>query len=1381
MDKIKGFSIELSLDSLQVDSGLKNLKRSMSNINSELKNNMSQFKYSEKSVEKYGVQLDGLNKKYEAQKTVVAAAKKEYEDLASQYDENSDKVQRAARNYNNEMAQLNNLGHHIDNVTQEMQSFAREQQIQESSWYKTGDALQNFGGKLGDVSQKALEVGGTLTKRITLPVAGVTTAIGGMVAAFGWGRLTGLDTAQAQLKGLGYNTEEVGRISDQVTNAIEGGMTTMAEGTAIAAGAMAAGVKEGKDLERYIKLVGDAAVGANRPVEDMAQIFNRVQGQGKLMTQELNMIEQGMPGFSNAMAEELGVSQEAFREMVTNGEIDSKQFLDVMDDFAGGMAEAYADSWQGMLANTKAYIGIIGENLLGGVFEKSKESIAEFVEMLQSDAVQKWAQEAGEKLGSAFSNIVDKIKGVVHWYMDLSTGQKKFIAGIGGFIVALGPLLTGLGIFGGFLSSISKGLGSFFKFLAPILTPLKGVASAAGGAGKSVGLLSRAFTFLTGPVGIAIGIITTLATGFTIAYKKSETFREFVHKLGDKIKEIFLGIVDWIKPGFDAVMGFFNGIKNKVTGFANEEGPQLIEAFQNIWEFVSPILEWIADKVRWAFDTVINPIINVVMKAVELVIKTVWGNIKGIITGALDVIMGAIKVFSGIFTGDTEKMWEGVKQIFSGAIKVIWNWIQLQFIGRIVKGVSGLAKTFWGHIKNLWSWVKETFKNSISSVYNGVKNSFVGRIVKSIIGFSKNFLQRIKVMWQQTKDRFKYNIENIRESIANSFVGRMLKSVGELKTKFIGVAKDMWGGVKKQFNNIVTGAKNLPGRIGKGIKGAKSKATSGMKNVGNSLIKWAGKPFNKVVDGVNWVTGKLGVKKKIGKWDYPQYAKGTKGAHGGGPALLGDGIGSNAGSELVSTPKGSFLSAAKPTLYPDLPKGSHVFSATDTRNLFSNIPKYATGTDSASGFLKRGSDATGGNIKKKPWTERVWDYVKKPKKLLDIALDKMGAKLPKNTAMFKNMLKGGFNTVKDAALSKVKGTFKEQEHNNPNLMVGGKPSFGFPITSHFGYRTHPITGQRKLHSGTDFGAPAGTPIPSQTAGTVSFAGRSGGYGNLVKVKNGIWEMYYAHMSKILTSVGRKVSKGTKLGLVGSTGQSTAPHLHYEVRKNGTPLDPMKVAPAGAGSGVQRWTSTAKKALRMTGSYSAGNLEKLLFQMKTESNGNPRAINNWDINAKRGTPSKGLMQVIDPTFQAYKMSGYNNIWNPLDNMLASIRYAKSRYGSLARAYRGTGYATGGLINSEHMAMLGEEGQEMVIPLNKSRRGDAMKLLALTSRMLGADGSDSKRPSSLPNVGNNENDEQVELLKEQNRLLKAILRKDDDATLDGKSIKKNIDHRLAMGMR
>ena len=88
-------------------------------------------------------------------------------------------------------------------------------------------------------------------------------------------------------------------------------------------------------------------------------------------------------------------------------------------------------------------------------------------------------------------------------------------------------------------------------------------------------------------------------------------------------------------------------------------------------------------------------------------------------------------------------------------------------------------------------------------------------------------------------------------------------------------------------------------------------------------------------------------------------------------------------------------------------------------------------------------------------------------------------------------------------------------------------------------------------------------------------------------------------------------------------------------------------------------------------------------MQTESGGNPNAINDWDINAINGTPSKGLMQVIDPTFRAHAMPGYDtNIWDPLSNMLAAIRYTVSRYGSLASGWTGHGYAAG--IGNIHLS-------------------------------------------------------------------------------------------------
>lgn len=152
-------------------------------------------------------------------------------------------------------------------------------------------------------------------------------------------------------------------------------------------------------------------------------------------------------------------------------------------------------------------------------------------------------------------------------------------------------------------------------------------------------------------------------------------------------------------------------------------------------------------------------------------------------------------------------------------------------------------------------------------------------------------------------------------------------------------------------------------------------------------------------------------------------------------------------------------------------------------------------------------------------------------------------------------------------------------------------------------------------------------------------------------------------------------------------------------------------------GVEQWKTTVIRALKMEGQYSEANLRRTLYQMQTESGGNPMAINLWDSNAAKGIPSKGLMQVIDPTFKAYAREGFNkNIYDPLSNILASIRYAVSRYGSLANAYRGVGYANGGIATTA--STFGEAGPEMAIPLSANKRLRALKLWMQTGDILGA---------------------------------------------------------------
>jgi murein DD-endopeptidase MepM/ murein hydrolase activator NlpD len=120
-----------------------------------------------------------------------------------------------------------------------------------------------------------------------------------------------------------------------------------------------------------------------------------------------------------------------------------------------------------------------------------------------------------------------------------------------------------------------------------------------------------------------------------------------------------------------------------------------------------------------------------------------------------------------------------------------------------------------------------------------------------------------------------------------------------------------------------------------------------------------------------------------------------------------------------------------------------------------------------------------------------------------------------------------------------------------------RPTTGW-LSSNFGYRTSPFTGRKEFHRGIDIATRAGTPVIAPADGVVTFAGKKGGLGNMVAIDHGYGKITrYGHLKKSLVRRGAHIKRGDKIGLVGNTGRSTAPHLHYEVHVNGLPANPVK--------------------------------------------------------------------------------------------------------------------------------------------------------------------------------------------------------------------------------
>jgi len=181
--------------------------------------------------------------------------------------------------------------------------------------------------------------------------------------------------------------------------------------------------------------------------------------------------------------------------------------------------------------------------------------------------------------------------------------------------------------------------------------------------------------------------------------------------------------------------------------------------------------------------------------------------------------------------------------------------------------------------------------------------------------------------------------------------------------------------------------------------------------------------------------------------------------------------------------------------------------------------------------------------------------------MYEIFIDKNDKIIETGEILFANLkLSGQDNSLYYFDKKNVEGHYNRNGKSVQKALMK-TPINGARLSSSFGMRKHPIDGFNKMHRGTDFAAPKGTPIMASGNGTVKKAGWCGGGGNCVKIKhNSTYETVYAHMSKFARGIkkGTRVKQGQTIGYVGSTGKSTGPHLHYEVIVNGKKVNSQKL-------------------------------------------------------------------------------------------------------------------------------------------------------------------------------------------------------------------------------
>ena len=697
-------------------------------------------------------------------------------------------------------------------------------------------------------------------------------------------------------------------------------------------------------------------------------------------------------------------------------------------------------------------------------------------------------------------------------------------------------------------------------------------------------------------------------------------------------------------------------------------------AFDSVKEVIVKLLEDGLDKMIQAWkdlvkiwDEKIAPDLLPLFQQFSGWLSRITGDLS-VITGALDGFGGSGKRNSNIIIEAFTILWETLK-IKLGLIMATIETTMI-IISSTIKIWTDIFKGDWG---KAWEEIKQMYQRIGNAIWQNIKDTFLGKILATIW----NFFEENKKVFQ---------------AIWDTATGIML-------------------GLPTFIFDIFT---KIPQKMVEAIRNGKNPVVAAFKEVFNAALKAIGNPVNAIIHGASWVLEKLGAE-PLQEWDVPQYAKGTpNGGHPGGPMMVNDGR----GAEAVITPNGQAFIPRGRNVVLNAPKGTHVLTAEETAYMTGNKApryRYAKGTGFF-GNLWNNVKGFAGDVgnKLKDVVGDVWDFVTDPGALARKVLNGLGVleglvKYPLDVG------KGILSKATEALTNKITELFSSGSLDTSMGMQGVykyladvavavmKKFPGFQVTS--GYREGDPYSHGK-HNAIDIALP----------------GVTGGSPRYTEAANYAFE-------KFANKIGYVITNGKVRDRSGQSGQPATGAWepwpdgdHYDhVHLNGV-KDPQNTQISGdsvGGSGVERWRNVAIRALKMTGQYSTANLNALLNQMRTESNGNPNAVNNWDINAKNGTPSKGLLQVIDPTFRQYAMPGFNsNIFDPLSNILASIRYALSRYGSLTNAYRGVGYANGGIVNQHQIAEIAEGNKpEIIIPLDKAKRSRAMQLLSIAMDKLG----------------------------------------------------------------
>lgn len=416
----------------------------------------------------------------------------------------------------------------------------------------------------------------------------------------------------------------------------------------------------------------------------------------------------------------------------------------------------------------------------------------------------------------ALDPVIVAIEKAAKWFGDLNPKAQAVAIVMGAIVAAIGPVLMILGLM---ISSVGS-----------VITAFAGLSGAIASAGGIIAVL-------TGPISLTIAAIAGLGIALVALWKNSESFREKVTGVFNKVKEV--GV-----QAFEIVASFIGEKIAQIKQFWDENGSQFLAAVTNVFNGIMAVVKF-------------------VMPAIQFLIEMVWTAIKQVISGALNVIMGLIKVFSGLFTGDFSKMWEGIKQIFFGAIDLIIGWMSLTFVGGLRTLFTNLLKNSLGLVRNLGTGIVNLFKS-----FTSIGSNLAKGMVNGVLGFFRNLFNSGKSIFTMLKNfgassfsAMRQTITSIAQSIftiTKTKFTNLLNSVRSIFGTVRTVISDIWSKVMSFFQgiNLTSIGKDIIRGLINGIGSMASAVWEKAKSIASGI----GDSIKKVLDihSPSRVTTKLG-------------------------------------------------------------------------------------------------------------------------------------------------------------------------------------------------------------------------------------------------------------------------------------------------------------------------------------------------------------------------------------------------------------------------------------------------------------------------------------------------------------------------------------------